>query len=239
MGAMQTYRSALRRALVAQQARLWAVIERRMEGRLRTDAAADGSALREETIQFSVGVLDTVGRRVAKKVADETKRIVGIARVTSGADGAMVDAFRRRNLGLIKSLESEQVAELEGILDEATTGGWHIRELRNLVEERFKVARSKADLIARDQTLKLNAQLAQHRQTSAGIRSYIWSTSNDERVREEHAALDGETIRWDSPPASGPNGENWHPGEGYQCRCVPLAVVPWLSEGEGDDDQAE
>jgi len=43
---------------------------------------------------------------------------------------------------------------------------------------------------------------------------YIWHTAGDDKVRESHAARDGETFSWDSPPEGG------HPGEAENCRCT-------------------
>lgn len=244
-GAVLAYRAALRRALKAQQARLWAIIESsyvepkeradwalaELMWSLRRDAAADGDgSLRAVHVELPAAVLDLVGKRVAKKTALEAKRLVGITRASTGADQAMVDAFRKRNLGLIRTMEAKQVDDLGEVLKLATAHGWAMPELRKAVEERFGVAQSHADLIARDQTLKLNAQITQHRQTSAGISEYVWSTSNDERVRDEHAELDGTRHRWDDPPVATADGERGHPGELWQCRCVAVAVVPWLEE---------
>jgi SPP1 gp7 family putative phage head morphogenesis protein len=250
-GAMLTYRSELRRALARQQARIWAEIESTyVPPPARKDAAADGSG-RDAPLELPAEVLDRVGGRVAKKSRTEAeragyirerraeniregKRLPGITRAQQGADRAMLDAWRKRNLGLIKTLEGTQRAQLGEVLDLATEEGWPIERLRKSVQERFSVTKSHADLIARDQTLKLNAQLSQHRQTSAGIREYIWSTSSDERVREEHAELDGTRQSWDDPPVVSESGDRAHPGEFFQCRCVAVAVVPWL---EDDDEE--
>ncbi len=95
-----------------------------------------------------------------------------------------------------------------------------VEELRSLVMERFDVSKSRADLIARDQVLKLNGQITEERQTRAGVEQYVWTTAGDERVREEHAALEGQVIDWNSPPTVG------HPGEDYQCRCVAFPLIP-------------
>ena len=42
---------------------------------------------------------------------------------------------------------------------------------------------------------------------------YIWRTRRDGKVRPSHAANNGETFAWDSPPPTG------HPGEDFGCRC--------------------
>lgn len=212
----------------------------------RTDAPADGGAskLKGEHIALAPKTLDLAASRVAKHAVDETARLLGvqfkggetkrvpggISRASQGADKETIAAFRKRNLSLIKRLERQQVEELRGVLEEATEKGWPVKTLRARVMERFSVTKSHADLIARDQILKLNGELQQMRQTKAGITEYIWSTSNDERVRPEHAELDGERFSWDDPPESGANGEREHPGQGISCRCVAIPVVPWLEE---------
>lgn len=61
---------------------------------------------------------------------------------------------------------------------------------------------------------------------------YIWHTAGDGKVRPSHAANDGETFAWDSPPSTG------HPGEGYGCRCTAEDIVPEKEE-DTDTEEAE
>lgn len=42
---------------------------------------------------------------------------------------------------------------------------------------------------------------------------YTWRTARDDRVRDAHAALDGQVISWSTPPDEG------HPGIAPNCRC--------------------
>lgn len=78
---------------------------------------------------------------------------------------------------------------------------------------------SRYQLIARDQTAKLNAYLDRLRQEQAGIEKYRWLTSRDERVRDRHRQYEGQIYSWDKPPSDG------HPGEAVQCRCLAIAIV--------------
>jgi SPP1 gp7 family putative phage head morphogenesis protein len=78
------------------------------------------------------------------------------------------------------------------------------------------MSKSRAILIARDQTTKLHAALDKARQTAARVKSYCRSTSQDERVRPSHAELDGKTLSWDDPPVV--DDEVANPGEPIQCR---------------------
>ena len=76
-----------------------------------------------------------------------------------------------------------------------------------------------ADLIARDQIAKLNAGLNRSRQLAAGIRSFVWETQKDNRVRPEHRRLQGRRFTWDD----GWNGV--YPGEPVACRCWARAIA--------------
>lgn len=151
--------------------------------------------------------------------------------------GAKVDGFRRTNLAKIKSLAADQIDELRGILEEAEKTGARVESIRKSVLERFDVSRSKADLLARDQVLKLNAQVTQARQTEAGIVEYEWSASGDERVREMHDELDGSIQRWDDPPVTNEEGDRNHPGEDFQCRCVAVPILSALPQGQDETEQ--
>lgn len=229
--ALLAYRAELRRALVAQQAKLLArILASYKPPPERTDAAADGSL--DVPISVHPAVLERVGGRVAKKTHDETKRLIGISRTSASVDKKTIAAWRKTNVDLIVTLGETQKSQLQDVLDQATDEGWHVKQLREEIQERFDVTKSHADLIARDQTLKLNSQLTKERQTSVGISEYIWSSSSDERVREMHDKLDGTRQSWDDPPETNEDGDHNHPGEDYQCRCVAVAVVPWLDDEE-------
>ena len=121
-----------------------------------------------------------------------------------------------------------RLEEMRETLTKAEAGAWRVEDLRKQIQADFDVTKSKADLLARDQVLKLNGQLTQLRQQNAGISEYDWSTSGDERVREIHGDLDGTRQSWDSPPIVSEDGRREHPGGDYQCRCVAIPVIPWL-----------
>lgn len=97
---------------------------------------------------------------------------------------------------------------------------------------------SKAELLARDQTLKLNAAISRTRQQAAGISKYYWTTVGDERVRKMHDDLDGKLFSWDDPPITNEAGDHNHPGEDYQCRCTASPYLPEFEESQ-EDPEAE
>lgn len=128
------------------------------------------------------------------------------------------------NVALIKSIPKELnlqiVNKFETIFLEK---GFDQQAMVNALEGRFKVAKNRARFIARDQTEKIIGSLNQARQTGLGIKSYIWRTSEDERVvgtpggaypvgspgHMDHYSRNGVEFMWIAPPPDG------HPGQAF------------------------
>lgn len=199
-------------------------------------------------------LVDTIAGKVDAHNAQEFKRVIGIdAKQLSASISNDIETFRAENVDLITSIPETLLDQVSTVVDEAWSKGLRVEELRDQILKRFDVAKSRADLIARDQTLKLNAKLAATRVQSAGITRYEWSTSQDERVRgnpagkypnpsktgrvvADHFHLNGKTFRYDDPPVvNEANGDRANPGEDYQCRCTAAPILDFL-EGLGDDE---
>lgn len=147
-----------------------------------------------------------------------------------------IDSFRRKNVQLITSVQTDMLDQVSDVVGEAFDAGTRVEILKKRIQERFDVSDSRAALIARDQVLKLNANITQQRQQDAGVTKYKWSTSRDERVRgnpagkypdttDNHFRLEGTVHSWDEPPiVDTATGRTAHPGEDYQCRCVAIPI---------------
>jgi len=138
--------------------------------------------------------------------------------------------FVHQNVDLIKSLQTQSLSDLQGIVLRGFQQGTRPTDISAQLRARYGVQRRRANLIAKDQVGKLNGQLTQLRQRSAGVESYIWRTSLDERVRGDpdglypnavpsHFDREGVEFRWDSPPSDG------HPGQAVSCRCTAEPVI--------------
>lgn len=125
--------------------------------------------------------------------------------------------------GKLAPLGEEAIAQI----GEAVQAGWRAglrhETIAAQVQGRVGVAEARARLIARDQVGKLNGRLTAERQRAVGFSHFRWSTARDERVRQEHSNLEGETFAWASPPPIG------LPGEPIQCRCT--AIPAWDEAG--------
>lgn len=162
---------------------------------------------------------DTVDDRL--KAAIKSSLGVDISPVLTQS-GPMLDALRaatKDNIDLIKSIPEQYFEKLGDAVGKNMERGMRFEDLAKEIERIGDVTESRAKLIARDQTSKMNGAFNEARQTSLGIDRYVWQTSGDERVREEHQANDGQVFNWNDPPATG------HPGEDINCRCV---AVPYF-----------
>lgn len=129
------------------------------------------------------------------------------------------------NVDLIKSIPKDCLSEMKQVIYEGYVSGRPVTAISKDIQNRFQVSKSKARLIARDQMGKLNADITKHQQTDAGIRKYMWRTSEDSRVRKSHMVLNKEVFSWDDPPVvDKKTGRRCHPGEDYQCRCIAIPV---------------
>ena len=134
--------------------------------------------------------------------------------------------FAINNANLITNVSSQFIAQTEQLVFEGMRKGWRHEVVakkliakRGAVDElgrvsRFSSAITRANLIARDQTSKLNGNLSHLRQVGTGITHYFWRDSNDIRVRITHRSFDGFRFSW----KKGAPG-NIHPGDEIQCRC--------------------
>lgn len=195
----------------------------------RRDAGPLLSATFEQLLKNSKlgDFIEGLGLRVVGKAKRYTESIVRTKLVLPGREQLLAD-FRARNIALIKNLGTEQSQQLEQLLSNVSSFAVRHEELAPEIQKVLDVGDSRAQLIARDQILKINSQAQQLSQTSAGIEEYTWRTSEDERVRDSHQELDGTVHGWDDPPIV--DGEAVHPGEAIQCRCVAIPRIPLLDD---------
>ena len=154
------------------------------------------------------------------------RRVRAIPAFTQGPAEGLVGSWVENNVNLIKTISSTVFSQLREVVETGAREGTNTKAIAKQIEERFGVARSRARFIARDQVATLNGQITEKRQTDTGIKSYRWSTSDDERVRPTHAQLDGLVFQWNDPPVTNKRGDRNHPGGDYNCRCVALPILP-------------
>ncbi len=170
-------------------------------------------------------LLELEGKRHTSQFMASARQAFGIdlSSVIAAEDlGGYLEMAALRNASLIKSLGDDMVKRVGQETTSALIGGESARELQARLKKQLEISDSRARLIARDQTSKLTSDLNQIRQKQAGVESYIWRTSQDERVRPRHAALEGKQYTYGEPTGA-ENG--LPPGQPVQCRCIAQGVV--------------
>lgn len=125
---------------------------------------------------------------------------------------------------MITSLPADAAQRARDMAFEAAAGGVRAKSLVADIQKSGKVSESRAKLIARTEIARATTMMTQTRAASIGSEGYIWRSSHDGRVRESHLEMDGEFVRWDSPPTL--DGLTGHAGSLPSCRCYPEPVIP-------------
>ncbi len=126
----------------------------------------------------------------------------------------------------IKNFSVEATQRLRVNVKANIAAGGRTDRLAKIIETEFGVAKRRARFIADQETSLLVSKFREERYKDLGSEDYVWDTSHDEKVRHDHAELDGKTFSWASPPITNwATGARNHPGEDYNCRCVPRAKL--------------
>jgi hypothetical protein len=138
------------------------------------------------------------------------------------------DATIAENVGLIKSIPSQYLDEVEGLVMRSVTRGRDLGELTKELRKRYKITERRAALIALDQNNKATSAIVHTRQLDLGIKFGIWRHSHaGKEPRPTHVKMDGKKYQlakglYDSDPRV---KRDVFPGELIRCRCFWQPVV--------------
>lgn len=144
----------------------------------------------------------------------------------------LIDQWVGENVDLIKTIPHEMLDHMKEIVKEGYLKGTNTTEITKQIQEAYSMSKSHAQMIARDQMSKLNADITRKEHEDAGVTKYRWSTSGDKRVRSCHRSFEGKIFEYDNPPeiwyerdgGRVYTGRHCNPGKDYQCRCVAIPV---------------
>lgn len=131
-----------------------------------------------------------------------------------------------QNLDLyIKKFSNENIIDLRQKIEKSALSGQRSSALIETIQQNYGVSQNKARFLARQETSLMLSKFHETRYKDMGSTRYKWSTSHDERVREDHKELDGKICSWDQPPVvDKSNGRRGHPGTDFGCRCVAIPI---------------
>lgn len=173
--------------------------------------------------------LDAILRDLQKQYVRTVTGIetVGVKAVVEPTQRVQLDEMLTNNLDLsIKDFAAHQIPELRAMVEKNLFEGGRTDRLSDIIRARFGVSQRKAEFLAGQETRMLTAKYAQIKAGEIGAREYIWHTSRDRRVRDDHAALDGKRFSYSSPPITNRvTGARNNPGEDFECRCRAWPII--------------
>jgi SPP1 gp7 family putative phage head morphogenesis protein len=168
-----------------------------------------------------------VARRDEQAWATYSKKLSrGIEQeILTAPTGEMLREFLESQVQLIKSLPLDAAQRVHEIATGNLYSGARFPEIANHLMQTGNISKNRANLIARTETARISSSLTMVRAQHIGSEGYIWRTVRDSDVRQSHLRMEGQFVRWDSPPEVDP-GKHYHAGMFPNCRCFPEVVIP-------------
>lgn len=186
-----------------------------------------------------------IGDWNTKQFKQSIKTVVGVDPISKNQGyQTLIQSWSKENSRLITSIQSNLLDDVAGVTQRGMSAGKSINDISKEIKDRYGVTKSRARTIARTEVGKLNGNLTKVRNQELGIKTYFWATSNDERVRDSHKALNGMLCKWDDDSVySDNNGKSWKrrsgkmfigaPGQDINCRCTSRSNVASLLDELG------
>lgn len=131
------------------------------------------------------------------------------------------------NVGLIKSIASQHLSDVEGMVMRSVAAGRDLGTLTKDLQARYGVTKRRAALISRDQNNRATAIITRVRQEGLGITEAVWlHSAGGKHPRPSHFAFNGQ--RYNIAEGALIDGERIYPGSLIGCRCVSKSVIPGL-----------
>lgn len=190
---------------------------------------------------------NSIAKNAYDNIANMTEMVVGKPYYPPAAKDELLKNWEANFNLLCKSAESDAKKDISRIVAQAENEGWGMKQLERavMVELPSKYA-SRAKLIARTESAKLNSEVTLESFRETGCEYYTWMAAMDERTRPEHAMMHGlicsvndPTVWYEENPEDplhpiqhqrDDTMVHLHPGEDYQCRCT---MVMWDPEIDG------
>lgn len=143
------------------------------------------------------------------------------------ATNDVFQATLAENVGLIRSIASEHLSEVQGLVMRSVAAGRNLSTLTDELQHRYAITRRRAKLIALDQNNKATSSIVRTRQIELGLTEAEWMHSGGgKHPRPLHVKAGREKLRYDLRKGAYIGGKWIFPGEEINCRCVGRTIIP-------------
>ena len=158
----------------------------------------------------------SIDRTTRDGLQKQIERLTGQSLWLGVHSTSLLDSFVKEHTSMIKSIQRQHLEKISLAIKRGIREGRLQKDIAKAIREQTAIEKRRAQLVARNAPLQYSGSLTKHHQMSVGIKSYIWQSSRDERVRDSHRDRNDKVYSWDGP---GP-----HPRSEVNCRCdaVPL-----------------
>jgi SPP1 gp7 family putative phage head morphogenesis protein len=173
-------------------------------------------------------------KEIDKQLKKTVYDVIGIEVNITDKQRVIIAREFSENLKLtIKNFLDKEILTLRKEVEKNVFRGFRADSLADIIQKRYGVSKSKAKFLGLQETSLLTSKYRELRYKEVGITTYKWSTSKDERVRDDHDDLDGKVFSFDNPPiVNKRTGKRANPGEDFGCRCVPIPIIVNIDEKE-------
>ena len=205
---------------------------------------------------------EQIARKVSSSIAEMTEMTVGKPYYPQAAKESLLKDWEANFQMLCVSAESDAKKDIARLVTQAKNEGWNGKQLEKAVMKELpdKYA-NRASVIARTESAKLNTSVTLETYKEIGCQYYMWMATLDERVRPDHAMMNGlicsatdPTVWYEENPDDPMHPiehkrddtmVHLHPGEDFQCRCTMVMWDPVIDgkyevkEGEKPEEPEE
>lgn len=155
----------------------------------------------KKEIRSSVGDIRGLDNQV--KWDEYTSQLIGSIKQQVASSGVFeVERFKARGVELLEGANTQDMENWFGV-----------RYAGAVVERRV-------DIRVESEGKKTQVDAMGWFLPEGGFQYYVWTTRKDDRVRPDHARLEGRICNWNDPPlADSRYGIYAHPGQVWGCRC--------------------
>lgn len=136
------------------------------------------------------------------------------------------DALVNANTSLIRSIGTQYLHDVEGLVMRAVTAGRDVAGLKSELSKRYGITQRRADFIARDQCNKATESLARANDIEVGVEEGEWvHIPGKQTSRETHKAFHGKKFDISKGLFDREVGRYVLPGELPGCQCTYRPVL--------------
>lgn len=169
-----------------------------------------------------------------KSLAEFTKGITLKTDFLTSDLGEVLTAIIAENVGLIKSISSEYMTQIQGAVMRSITTGNGLQDLVPFLQKYEGVTLRRARVIAHDQTRKAFTNVNAVRMERLDMDEFEWlHSAGGQHPRPLHVEMSGNIYSLKNPPViDEKTGERGLPGQLIHCRCRMVPVVSFKGDSQ-------